>query len=300
MLREQLMPSLLARLPMLCLCVQPKRVSLTRSVGRHGWQQQQHRMTRPQAALLPMLTCLLVLPDLPSKMLLQRAQPRVCTRAQLHPGPATCHPSSARPLQTDRPLPLPTLHVYHRLLLPHAPLRPPPRPHCFPQCSLHHLPHSPPYQQHRLWLLLALSLQQQHLHLGQSPASTHPPVHWGPASSSHSHSGRTATSPNRCSTLQPWLVDHHSRLKAKMMARVMYRLSKQRPHPLKGQGTPGRGGCTPSLPTARHRTGLPALSALCHVLRKTPVISMSLAEGKGRQLIGIYLVVVLRLCLCQT
>lgn len=288
------MSSLLARLPVQCLRLQPKTVSLKRTVGQHGWQQQQRRMTRPQAALLPMLTCLLVSPHLPSKVLLQRAQPRVHMRAQLQNGLASCHPSIAHPSQTDRPQPPPPLHLYRQLLLPHPPLTPPPRPHCFHQRPPHRLPDSLPYQQNRLWLLLALPQQQQ---LGQSPAGTHPSIPWAPASTSYSYSSSSALHPKHCSTLQSWLVDHQSWLKAKMMATIVRRLSRQHPHPLKGLEMPQRGAGTPFLPTARHRTGLPALSAARHVLRKTPVICMSLAGGTGRQLIRTYLILVLRLCL---
>lgn len=290
------MSSLLARLPVQYLCLQPKRVSLRRALGQDGRQQQQRRMTRPQAALLPMLTCLLVSPHLPSKVLIQRAQPRVHMRAQLHPGLASCHPSIAHPSQTDRPQPPPPLHLYRQLLLPHPPLTPPPRPHRFHQRPPHRLPDSLPYQQNRLWLLLALPLQQQQ-QLGQSPAGRHPSIPWAPASTSYSHSSSSAPPPMHCSTLQSWLVDHQSRLKAKMMAMVVRRLSRQHPHPLKGQEMPQRGAGTPFLPTAWHRTGLPALSAARHVLRKTPVVCMSLAGGTGRQLIRTYLVLVLRLCL---
>ena len=150
-------------------------------------------------------------------------------------------------------------------------------------------------------LLVRLPMQCLFLQLKGVSLKRNPSIPWGPASSSYSHSSRSAPPPKHCSTLQPQLADHQSQLKAKMVAMVTHRLSKQqRPHPLKGHGAPGRDGCTPSLPTARHKTGLPALSALCHVVQKTPVMSISLAGGKGRQLIRTYLVQVATLCLCLT
>jgi len=152
-------------------------------------------------------------------------------------------------------------------------------------------------------LLVRLPMQCLFLQLKRVSLKRNLSIPWGPASSSysHSHSSRSAPPPKHYSTPQPLLVDHQGRLKAKMMARVGHRLSKQqRLHALKGQGMLGKGGCTPSLPTARHRTGLPALPAPRHVLKKTPAISTFLAGGKGRQLIRTCLVLVLRLCLCLT
>ncbi len=150
-------------------------------------------------------------------------------------------------------------------------------------------------------LLVRLPMQCLFLQLKRVSLKRNPSIPWRPASSRYSHSSRSAPPTQHYSTPQPSLVDHQRQLKAKVMALETHRLSKQqRPHPLKGQKAPGRGGCTPSLPTAHHRTALPALSALRHVLKKTPVMSMSLAGGTGCQLIRTCLILVFRLCLCLT